>query len=411
MNQVTEQPIAQRPAGVGERVAFDELHRRARGLVPTIRALAPRTERDRRVSDDVTQMFRDAGVFKLMQPRRFGGFEYGFTEFIDVNCEIARGCGSTAWCVSLGIVHQWLVALFPLEAQEEVWQDPGSIVAGSYAPAGKCEPASGGYSIHGEWHFASNCDNSDWYLLGVMLPAAESGGRPQPGFVLVPRAQTMIKDTWDTVGLAGTGSKTIVIAEPTFVPVHRRLLFAEASSNAPPGALVNPNPIYRIPFLAGVPVCLASPPIGMVQGAIEEFLDWIGARSTRGAVAGGGHPMAQFATVQMRVAEASACIDAAKLLLQRDTRDVEQGAASGEFISVEKRIRNRRDHAFAARLAVQGGNALFEAVGGAGLQMSSGIQRVWRDVNAVARHISLNWDAVGSMYGQYQFGLEPKGQY
>jgi resorcinol 4-hydroxylase (FADH2) len=393
------------------RVSIDDLKARAHALVPTLRARAERTERERRVSEESTQMLRDAELFKLMQPARFGGFEYGFTDFIDVNIEIGQGCGNTAWCASLGMVHQWLVALFPLEAQQEVWEDPSTIVAGSYAPAGKCESVPGGYRISGKWAFASNCDNAGWYLLGVMFPPEEEGSRAQPGFLLVPRTQTSIEDTWFTVGLAGTGSKTIVVSDEIFVPRYRRLLFAEASSNNPPGSRVHANPIYRIPFLAALPVCLASPGLGIVQGAINEFLEWIGSRTTRGAVSGGGNPVAHFPQVQSRLAEASAALDAAKFLLQRGTRDVELGAASGEFISVDKRIRNRRDQGYATKLAVSAVNVLFEAVGGGGLHLSSGIQRAWRDVNAIGRHISLNWDAVSTMYGQYQFGLEPKGQY
>lgn len=389
-----------------------ELVRRAGALVPTLRARAAETERERRVSDQATQMIRDADLYRLMQPARFGGFEYGFSALIEVTAEIGRGCGSTAWCYGLGAVHQWLLGTFPLEAQEEVWRDdPGTLVCGSYAPVAKAEPVGGGYRIQGRWGFASNCDNSGWAMLGVMFPPEEGGTAPLPGFLLVPRTQYRIEDTWSVVGLAGTGSKTLVIDEPLIVPPHRKLTFAQAASGQPPGAAANTNPLYRIPFLSAVPVSIISPGIGMVQGAIDEFLDWIGARTTRGAVAGGGNQMAQFAQVQSRVAEASAALDAARLLLERDTRDVEQCVVQGNSISLEQRMRNRRDHAYAARLLTQGVNAMFDAVGGGGLNLDNGIQRAWRDVNALSRHISMNWDAVSTMYGQYRFGLEPKGQY
>lgn len=407
----SEIPAAASAPDTSARPSFDDLRQRAQALVPTLRARAQDTERNRRVSSDTTELIREAGLFRLMQPARFGGYEYGFSELIEISFEIARGCGSTSWCAGLGIVHQWLLALFPLAAQEDVWQNPDAILAGSYAPAGKIAVVPGGYRISGKWSFMSNGDNVEWYLLGTMFPPDKEGARPAPGFVLVPRAECTIEDDWFTVGLAGTGSKSVVISDEVFVPGHRRLTFAEASSNNPPGAQIHANPVYRVPFLAGVPVTLATPALGIVQGSIEEFVDWISVRTTRGAVVAGGNRMAEFATVQSRVAEAAAAIDAGKLLLQRDIREVEQGAARGEAISVAKRIRNRRDQAYATRLAVQGANALFEAVGGSGLNLSSGIQRAWRDVNSIARHISLNWDAVSSMYGQHQFGLEPKGQY
>jgi resorcinol 4-hydroxylase (FADH2) len=396
---------------VAEKVAMEELVQRARALVPALRSRARSVEETRRVPAESIQMLREADLFRLMQPARFGGFEYGFTELIDIVCEIGRGCGSTAWCYGLGAVHQWLVATFPLQAQEDVWgPDPGTLVCGSYAPATNAVRAGRGFEISGRWSFASNCDNSDWALVGVRFPA-EGREAPKPGFLLIPRKDYEIEDDWFTVGLAGTGSKSVVVREKLFVPEHRMLTFEQASSNNPPGAAEHSNWVYRIPFLAGVPVSIASPALGMVQGAIDEFVEFIGGRTTRGAVAGGGNPMAQFAQVQSRIAEAAAALDAAKLLLKRDTREVESGAAKGQLISVEKRIRNRRDHAYAVRLAVHAVNALFEAVGGGGLHLSSGIQRNWRDVNAVAHHISLNWDVVSAMYGQHYLGLEPKGQY
>jgi alkylation response protein AidB-like acyl-CoA dehydrogenase len=396
---------------VAETVAMEELVRRARALIPTLRARARSVEEARRVSAETIGMLRDADLFRLMQPARFGGFEYGFTELIDIVFEIGRGCGSTAWCYGLGAVHQWLLATFPLQAQNDVWaDDPNTLLCGSYAPATNAVRTGRGFEISGKWSFASNCDNSDWALVGVRFPA-EGDGKPKPGFLLLPRKDYRIEDDWFTVGLAGTGSKSIVVQDKLFVPEHRMLTFEQASSNNPPGAAEHANWVYRIPFLAGVPVSIASPALGMVQGAIDEFVEFIGTRTTRGAIAGGGNPMAQFAQVQSRIAEAAAALDAAKLLLKRDTREVENGAASRQLISIDGRIRNRRDHAYAVRLAVQAVNALFEAVGGGGLHLSSGIQRAWRDVNAVAHHISLNWDVVGAMYGQHYLGLEPKGQY
>jgi resorcinol 4-hydroxylase (FADH2) len=396
---------------VAEKVAMEELIRRARELIPTLRARARSVEEARRVSADTTRLLREAELFRLMQPARFGGFEYGFTELIDIVFEIGRGCGSTAWCYGLGAVHQWLLATFPLQAQHDVWDsDPDTLLCGSYAPATNALRTGRGFEISGRWSFASNCDNSDWALVGVMFPA-EGDAKPKPGFLLLPRKDYEIEDDWFTVGLAGTGSKSIVVREKLFVPEHRMLTFEQASSNNPPGAAEHANGVYRIPFLAGVPVSIASPALGMVQGAIDEFVEFIGERTTRGAVAGGGQRMAQFAQVQSRIAEASAALDAAKLLLKRDTREVEMSAASRQLISVDKRIRNRRDHAYVVRLAVQAANALFEAVGGGGLNLSSGIQRAWRDVNGVAHHVSLNWDVVSTMYGQHYLGLEPKGQY
>jgi alkylation response protein AidB-like acyl-CoA dehydrogenase len=384
----------------------------ARELIPLLRERAQATEQARRVSEATTEAFHKAGFFKLMQPARYGGYEYGFTAFIDVVSELARGCTSSAWGCSLGAIHQWLVGTFPEQAQDDVWRnDPNAIVCGSYAPATMAEKVDGGYVVKGKWHFASNVDNSQWALLGVQFPAEEKGAPPSAGFLLAPRSDWAIEDNWYVAGQGGTGSKTVLIDKPTFIPGHRRLTFAEASSNAPPGSAVNTNPIYRIPFLSAVPVCLVSPILGTAQGAVDELILLAGTRVTRGAVAGGGSRLSEFFPVQSRLAEASACVDAARLLLYRDTAQVEQMAMDGNVISVEQRIRNRLNHAFSARLSRDAVEAIFASVGGAGLSLNQPIQRMWRDANAISRHISLNWDAVSSMAGQYLLGLEPKGQY
>jgi resorcinol 4-hydroxylase (FADH2) len=151
--------------------------------------------------------------------------------------------------------------------------------------------------------------------------------------------------------------------------------------------------------------------VGISANAITAFLDMAKVRTTRGAVAGGNRKMAELTTIQLRAAEAAACIDAAKLLLFRDLAEAYDMAARGEAVSVDVRLRNRRDQAFCVRLSLQAIDALFLAAGGQGLFLDHPLQRFWRDGHAAASHISLNWDAAGSMFGQYLLGLEPKGQY
>lgn len=390
---------------------LSEIVGNATKLRPYLKQRARQTEEDRRVSDEATAKFREAGFFKLMQPARYGGYEYGFTAFADVISELGRACTSSSWACSLGAIHQWLVGTFPIEAQDDVWgKNPNAIICVSYAPVVKAERVEGGYMVHGKWMWASNVDNSQWAMLGVQLPG-ENGKPMQAGFLLAPREDWEIEDNWYMTGQSGTGSKTVLITKPTFIPEHRKLTFAEASSNMPPGSQVNTNPIYRIPFLSAVPICLVSPLLGTAQGALDEFIDMAGVRVTRGAVAGGGNRLSEFFPVQSRLAEAAASLDAARLLIYRDTADVEQMAMDGRIITVEQRIRNRRDHSFAAKLAREAVEALFASIGGAGLALDQPIQRMWRDANAISRHISLNWDAVSSMTGQYLLGIEPKGQY
>ena len=387
-----------------------ELLSRARAIAEIVRARAQATETNRRIADDVIERMREAELFRILQPNAYGGFEYGFNVFAELVATIGRGCGSSAWVYGLGAVHQWFTACFPKEAQEEFWADTGAIAAGSYAPAGKTVAVDGGYWTTGVWSFASGCDNAQWYFLATMIPRADESGAPKPSFLLVPRGDIRIDDNWHTMGLAGTGSKNIV-ADDLFVPAHRALAIADLAAGTGPGTLINTNPLYRQSFLSVVPVTLISPVLGMAEGALADFVNMVQVRSTRGAVAGGNRRMAEFATIQSRVAEATGCIDAARLIMFRDLAETNAAATRGEQTPLDMRLRNRLNHTFCTRLLVQAIDALFTASGGQGIFLEKPLQRVWRDAHAAAAHISLNWDAVSTMYGQYVLGLEPKGQY
>jgi alkylation response protein AidB-like acyl-CoA dehydrogenase len=384
-----------------------ELLGRARSIGALARKSALETERQRHVSAELVGKMREAELFRVMQPARFGGFEYGYEVFVELVAAVAEGDGSTGWVYSLGAVHPWLIACYPEEAQQEVWtQDRDAIAAVSYAPTGKAVPDKDGYRLTGRFSFASGCDNANWAILGGMLPLKDG---PKPGFFLITSSQYTIHDDWFTVGLAGTGSKTIVV-EDQYVPAYRTVTFADMLTGNGPGALAHPNPLYRQPMLAVVPHCLVSPALGMARGALEAFKEQAADRTTRGAVAGGNNKMTDFVTVQMRVAEATASIDAATLMIHRDIVDTLTATAAGEA-TVSLRMRNRLTHSFATKLLTQAVDLVFVAGGGAALGLHHPVQRFWRDIHAVSSHISLNWDSVAAMYGQHVFGLEPKGQY
>jgi alkylation response protein AidB-like acyl-CoA dehydrogenase len=385
-----------------------ELIERARTIGVVAREKALETEQRRHVSAELIGMMRDAELFRLMQPERFGGFEYGYEVFVELVAAIGAGDGSTGWVYSLGAVHPWLIACYPDEAQKEVWsQDRDAIAAVSYAPTGKAVPDKDGYRLTGRFSFASGVDNANWGIVGGMLPLKEG---PKAGFFLIPRSQFSIHDDWFTMGLAGTGSKTIVV-EDQFVPAYRTVTFADMLTGNGPGTTTNPNPLYRQPMLAVVPHCLVAPALGMARGALEAFKEQVAGRTTRGAVAGGNNKMSEFVTIQMRVAEATASIDAAGLMIHRDIRETLSIIESGKPADVNLRMRNRLTHSFATKLLVQAVDALFLAAGGSALGLQHPVQRFWRDIHAVSSHISLNWDSVSAMYGQHVFGLEPKGQY
>lgn len=389
----------------------DAIMDRVRALGPALRARADRAERERRIPSETIAEFRATEMFRIMQPQRFGGFELDFATVARVQMEIGKSCASSAWVAGLAMNHQWLIANFPLRAQEDIWlDDPGAITFGSYAAANKAEPVDGGFLATGSWAFASGCDHGKWALLGITFPADDDHDKPFPGMVIVPAADYAIDDDWHTIGLAGTGSKSIV-CDHAFVPAHRRIAYSDFISGGSPGSKIHDSPLYRLPMLALLPFTLTAPIIGALEGAIEDFIQDHGGRITRGAVVSGGQKLAEFAGVQTRLAEARGALDAARLMTFRDLDETFEAARAGRPVTIDMRIRNRLTHVYTAKLALDGINGLYAATGGAGLYTSGRIQRAWRDITAASHHVSLNWDAVSTMYGQNALGLDPQGQY
>ena len=160
-----------------------ELIERARKIGVVAREKALETEQRRHVSAELIGMMRDAELFRLMQPERFGGFEYGYDVFVELVAAIGAGDGSTGWVYSLGAVHPWLIACYPEETQQEIWnQDRDAIAAVSYAPTGKAVPDKDGYRLTGRFSFASGVDNANWGIVGGMLPQ----GQPEAGLLSHP---------------------------------------------------------------------------------------------------------------------------------------------------------------------------------------------------------------------------------
>jgi alkylation response protein AidB-like acyl-CoA dehydrogenase len=390
----------------------DELVERARAMVPEIRALAEEAERNRKISPHIIAKFREAELLRTCRPKEFGGFEYDGETALRIALTIAAACASTGWAVNGAVSNGRSMSHFPIETQRELWatdEDPFSCAC--FAPTGTAVPVDGGYILSGHWSFASGCDHASWAYLGAFITPSGAAPPHEGAFFLLPINDCEIIDNWFVNGLAGTGSKDIAVKD-VFVPARRILLFSDARAGTTPGARYHKNPLYRMPLLIHGASMLASTAVGAARGALDAYLEMINSgRKTRGALAGGQLPMAEFATVQLRYAEAASCVESAELILLTDMRSMTQKLYAGEPITVADRIRCRRDQAYVTRLAVQAVETLNASTGGYGLMLSNPVQRAWRDANAVARHVSLNWDAVGTMYGQHAFGLEPKGQY
>ena len=285
-----------------------------RDLLPVLRDRAQETEDARVVPAESVKALEEAGFFRLLQPARFGGHEADPITFLTAVRLIASACGSTGWVSSVLGVHPWQLALFPVQAQEEIWgADSTTRMSSSYAPTGRVEAVAGGYRLSGRWSFSSGCDHATWAILGGIVLDADGNPADFRNF-LVPASDYVIDDVWDTVGLRGTGSNDIVIADG-FVPEHRSLSFTDVTRCACPGQEANPAPLYRLPFGSVFSYAITTPIIGMATGAYEAHVSYL---RERVRTAYGGQKAAEDPFAQVRIAEAAAELDAAWLALEHN---------------------------------------------------------------------------------------------
>ena len=405
MQMQAKRPISDSKAAT--RPQFAEILDRVRELRPQIESRALATEKAKRIPAETMGALRDAGVFRLMQPARFGGYEYGPAELAQIGFELGRACGSTGWCGTLAVCFGWMTAFYPLEAQQEVWGNPDNLLAVSYVPTPKVEVVDGGFKISGSWPWASGVDSATWLILAAMLPGKD--GPPSLAWCLVPVRDVIVDhDSWNVSGLEGTGSKTVAINDPVFVPNHRVLPLGRIFSGKVPGLEVPGNDQARFGFPTFGPTALVAPIVGMAQGALDAFTDTArGAR--RMARPGVFEQVAESTLIQSLVGQAAARIDAARTLMLTSLQEGQEVVRAGGTLEIEQRVRIRRNHGFAARTSSEVVNDIFTKSGATAADEKNRIQRFWRDANTAALHSSIDWDTLSALYGAQQLGLQPQG--
>ncbi|WP_067168748.1 3-hydroxy-9,10-secoandrosta-1,3,5(10)-triene-9,17-dione monooxygenase oxygenase subunit [Microtetraspora niveoalba] len=373
-----------------------------RGLVPAIRERAGEAEEARRIPDSTMKELAETGFFRLLQPKRYGGFEADPVTFYTAVMEIAAACGSTGWVASVVGVHPWQLGLFPVQAQDDVWgADPHARISSSYAPTGTITPVEGGFRVSGRWSFSSGCDHAGWVFLGGLIPGPDGVPVGMRTFLL-PRSDYRIVDVWNVIGLSGTGSNDIVV-EDAFVPEHRTLSFADTSACHCPGNEVNTAPLYRLPFAAVFSTTISAPVVGIAQGTLDAYLK---VTRDRVRVSYGGQKVAEDPHAQVRIATAASEIDAAWALMERNIGEMLRTVESGRELPVDLRLRTRRDQVLATQRAIKAVDLLFENAGGRALAHGNVVQRGWRDAHAGRVHAVNDPERALTMYGQGALGLE-----
>ncbi len=381
----------------------DALVARAAALAPVFAERVGEAERLRRVPDANVAALREAGLFKVLQARRYGGHQAGLRTHINVIAEIARGCASTAWCVGVIHAHSWLMGLFPEEAQQETYgRNPDALISAVISPRGKARAVAGGYRLSGFWPFGSGSQHADWLFLGAVVEN-EAGEPVDEADLLVPVSDVTIKDDWNVVGLRGTGSCSIV-AKDVFVPKHRYLSLRAAIGGTAPGKALHEGALYRAAAVPVLTLAITPAALGAAQLAFDTFAAKLPGREvayTQREV------QIDMPVTHLQVADAATKIDIARLLLYRCADEIEAAAERGAEMEFVKRARVRMDCAHAVRQCLEAVETLYLASGGSGIAEGNPTQRVWRDVHAINMHGLLNLQTNQEMYGRILLGRTP----
>lgn len=372
-----------------------------RTLLPLIKQRAARTESDRQVPHETIQELIDASLFGVVTPRMFGGSELGFSTLVAVTAELASVCGSTGWVYGVLAGHSWLLNLFPLAAQQEVFGKRAAPVATVFRLAGTVTAEEQGFRLTGgEGRFCSGIDHARWVIVGCSL--ARDDGEREPWFFVLPREQVDVIDDWYAAGMRGTGSKTIRIAT-ALIPRHRAVSLKDLRSGKAPGAQAHCGAIYRIPFQDIAPFSLIGAPLGMARAALKALTTSMAPRLASFAA----QQLAEQSATLARLGETAADIDSAYALVLEDACQLE--SAEPDSLTDLDRMRFMRDWAYAAQVCRRAVTRLFEAGWGTGIYNTSELQRVWRDVNSAAQHFAFNWDSAMTGYGRTLLDLPVTG--
>lgn len=383
-------------------VTPDVLIQRARDMIPYLAENAAKAAADRKIPEATIAKMHEAGFFRVLQPKRWGGYEMDPQVFFQIQMAMAEGCMSTAWIYGVIAVHNWQIALFDLKAQEDVWsKDTSVLIASSYMPVGRVTPVEGGFKFSGRWAFSSGCDHCDWVFLGGVVPPTETNPAPDYRTFLVPRGDFKVLDTWHTFGLQGTGSNDIVV-EDVFVPEYRTHSSLDGFRGTNPGIDSKTVPLYQIPFGQLFPRAVSTSTIGATQGAINAYRDVASKR----VGTNNGAKTAEDPHAQMAVARAQSLVDQLKLRLLSIFDELMTNARNGVATDMTKRIQFRYESAAVSEACLDEVLELQKMCGGRAIFTNSPLQRFALDILAGRAHVANNPYQFGRNYGGVQLGLE-----
>jgi 3-hydroxy-9,10-secoandrosta-1,3,5(10)-triene-9,17-dione monooxygenase len=375
---------------------------RARALIPCLRDRASKTEELQRLPPESERELHEAGLFRIVQPKRVGGSELDYVALVDCAEAVGRADASAAWNFANLASHHWMLAMFDKRAQDLVWgKDADTLIASSFIfPAGRARKVHGGYVLRGSWPFSSGVDSSEWNMLASVVSSDDEADGIEYRIFLLNRSDYRIKDTWYATGLRGTGSNDVEVDE-AFVAEPMTVAVSELAGGPTPGSAANPNALYTLPVFSLFPYVLSGVALGNAQACLDEYVEIARHRASTYNRA----KLGDLQTTQIKIAEASSKIDAARLIMRSTCIEAMAQARRNHVPDIAAKTKMRRDGAFSVNLCTEAVSLLFAASGARGLYTSGALQRQFRDAHAINSHIAFNFDAAGTNYGRVALGL------
>jgi 3-hydroxy-9,10-secoandrosta-1,3,5(10)-triene-9,17-dione monooxygenase len=372
-----------------------------------LREQAVEAEKIGKLTDQTVKIMKSAGNIRLLQPREYGGLEVHPREFAETVMATAALDPSAGWINGVVGVHPYQLAYADPRVAAEIWADDvDTWVASPYAPQGVARPVDGGYIFNGRWQFSSGTDHCDWIFLGALLGDAE--GRPvmppQMLHMILPRKDyEIVEDSWDVVGLRGTGSKDVIVKD-AFVPAYRTMDAFKVMDGTAQREAGMTETLYLMPWSTMFPLGISSATIGIAEGALAAHLDY-----QRERVSAAGTAIKDDPYVMYAIGEAAADINAARQEILANADRIYDIVDSGKEVSFADRAAGRRTQIRAVWRAVMAVDQIFSRSGGNAMRMDKPLQRYWRDAHTGLAHAI---HVPGTAYhasALSSFGVEPQG--
>ncbi|MCB9439467.1 MAG: hydroxylase [Mycolicibacterium sp.] len=380
---------------------------RVRDIADRLRDQAAEAEEIGKLTDETVALMKTAGNIRLLQPKKHGGLEVHPHEFAETVMATAALDPAAGWINGVVGVHPYQLAYADPAVAAEIWaEDVDTWVASPYAPQGVARPVDGGYIFNGRWQFSSGTDHCEWIFLGALL--GDDEGRPvmppQMLHMILPRADyQIIEDSWNVVGLRGTGSKDVIVRD-AFVPSYRTMDATKVMDGTAQREAGMTETLYLMPWSTMFPLGISAATIGIAEGALGAALDYQRERVNSSGVAIKDDPYVMFA-----IAEAAADINAARQELLANADRIYDIVDSGREVSFEDRAAGRRTQIRSVWRAVSAVDEIFARCGGNAARMDKPLQRYWRDVHVGHLHAIHVPSTVYHASALSSLGVDPEG--